>query len=93
MKQARQKLPASIPVVAGLATLLLVAVYFEKLPIPRKYTDWVFTRVAPVLAAPFLWLGSRITLALTPTFLKAGRADAVLGAESVPGEQQPAIVQ
>ena len=53
----------------------------------------MFTRVAPVLAAPFLWLGSRITLALTPTFLKAGRADAVLGAESVPGEQQPAIVQ
>jgi predicted acylesterase/phospholipase RssA len=86
-------LPAWIPVTAGLVTLLLVALYFEKLPIPRDYTDWLFTRVGPVLLAPFLWLGSRITLALTPAFLDAGRADGVLAADAVTGEEQPAIVQ
>lgn len=86
-------LPAWIPVTAGLVTLSLVAIYFEKLPIPRRYTDWLFTRVGPVLVAPFLWLGSRVTLALTPTFLNAGRLDVVLGTDAARGEEQPAIVQ
>ena len=86
-------LPAWIPVIIGLVALLLVAVYFEKVPIPRKYTDWLFTRVGPVFVAPLVWLGSRVTLALTPTFLNAGRVDVVLGTDSATGDEQPAIVQ
>jgi NTE family protein len=86
-------LPAWIPVIVGLVALLLVAIYFEKVPIPRKYTDWLFTRVGPVFVAPLVWLGSRVTLALTPTFLNAGRVDVVLGTDSATGDEQPAIVQ
>ena len=71
------QLSARLLVLLGVAALVVIGLYLEKIPVPTRYSDPVFTRLNPVLLAPFLWLGSKITLALTPAFLKAGRAERI----------------
>jgi NTE family protein len=72
--------------VAVLGPALLVGLYFKqrfRSKVLYALADGVYTWLGPILAAPFLWLGSKVTLWASPRFLRAGRIENVAAADGL----------
>jgi NTE family protein len=71
-----EDLPAWSLIIALVAPALLVGLYLKpKFRLRAFYVlaDWLYTWLVPTVAAPFLWLGTKVTLWASPKFLAEGR--------------------
>jgi len=70
--------------VAVLLPAVLVGLYFKarfRTRVLYALADGLYTWLLPMLAAPFLWLGARTMLWLSPRFLDEGRIAKVAAAD------------
>jgi predicted acylesterase/phospholipase RssA len=85
-----QAVPNDVPtwslLVAIVLPALLVGLYLKaKFKSHWAYVlaDGLYTWLLPILAAPFLWIGAKVTLWSSPRFLAAGRIEKVTAKDGV----------